>query len=109
MRVVIILKLPHVCRYHCYYVVLTVLRAYYFMSTHILTYFFMISGTKYTKNILVGSFAVLVRNEIHCNKYPGTRRVTSIGYPGSKISTRFNPSKDVVIALSRIMVKHVSR
>ena len=53
----------------------------------------MISGTKYTKNVLVGSFAVLVRDEIHCNKYLGTRRVTSIGYPGSKISTRFNPSK----------------
>ena len=62
------------------------------LRTHVLTYFFMISRTKYTKNILVGSPAVLVRDEIHCNKYPGTRRVMNIGYPGSKISTRFNPS-----------------
>ena len=63
------------------------------MSTHILMYFFMISRTKYMKNVLVGSHAVLVRDEIHCNKYPGTRRAISNGYPGSKISTRFNPTK----------------
>ena len=61
------------------------------LSTQALTYFFMISRTKYTKNVLVGSLAALVRDEIHCNKYPGTRRVTSVGYPGSKCSTRFNP------------------
>ena len=53
----------------------------------------MISRTKYTKNILVGSPAVLVRDEIHCNEYPGTRRVMNVGYPGSKISTRFNPNQ----------------
>ena len=41
------------------------------LRTHVLTYFFMISRTKYTKNILVGSPAVLVRDEIHCNEYPG--------------------------------------
>ena len=62
------------------------------LRTHVPTYFFMISRTKYTKNVLVGSPAVLVRDEIHCNEYPGTRRVMSVGYPGSKISTRFNPS-----------------
>ena len=55
-------------------------------------YFLMISRTKYTKNVLVGNPAVLVRNEIHCNKHPGTRRVMSVGYPGSKINTRFNPN-----------------
>ena len=66
------------------------------MSTHIFTYFFMNSRTKYTKNVLVGSPAVLVRDKIHCNKYPGTRRVISVGYPGSKISTRF--SRSVIIA-----------
>ena len=49
----------------------------------------MISRMKYTKNVLVGSPAVVVRDEIHCNKYPGTRRVMNVGYPGSKISTRF--------------------
>ena len=52
----------------------------------------MISRTKCTKNVLVGSFAALVRDEIHCNEYPGTRRVMSVGYPGSKFSTRFNPT-----------------
>ena len=54
----------------------------------------MISRTKYTKNILVGSLAALVRDEIHCNEYPGTRRVMSDGYPGSKFSTCFNPGKN---------------
>ena len=39
----------------------------------------------------MGSPAVLVRDEIHCSKYPGTRRVMNVGYPGSKNSTRFNP------------------
>ena len=62
------------------------------LSTHALRYFFMISRTRYTKNVLVGSLAALVRDEIHCNEYPGTRRVMSVGYPGSKFSTRFNPS-----------------
>ena len=52
----------------------------------------MISRTKYTKNVLVGSLAALVRDEIHCNEYPGTRRVMSVRYPGSKFSTRFNPN-----------------
>ena len=52
----------------------------------------MISQTKYTKNVLVGSPVVLVRDKIRCNKYPGTRRVMRVGYPVSKISTRFNPS-----------------
>ena len=61
------------------------------LSMHALTYFFMISRTKYTKNVLVGSLAALVRDEIYCNEYPGTRRVMSVGYPGSKFSTRFNP------------------
>ena len=61
------------------------------LSTHALTYFFMISRTKYTKNVLVGSLTALVRDEIHCNEYPGTRRVMSVGYPGNKFSTRFNP------------------
>ena len=51
----------------------------------------MISPTKYTKNVLVGSPAVLIRDEIHCNEYPGTRRVMSVGYLGSKFSARFNP------------------
>ena len=63
----------------------------YWVRTH-LRIFFMISRTKYTKNVLVGSLAALVRDEIHCNEYPGTRRVMSVGYPGSKFSTRFNPS-----------------
>ena len=60
-------------------------------------HFVMISRTKYTKNVRVGSPAVLVRDEIHYNKYPGTRRVMNVGYPGSKISTRFNSSlgKDI--------------
>ena len=62
------------------------------LSTRIHTYFFMISRTKFTKNVLVGSLAVLIRDEIHCNEYPGTRRVMSVGYPGRKFSTRFNPS-----------------
>ena len=88
-------SLPHVRRYHCYYVVHTYntkgLRI--LLSTHALTYFFMISRTKYTKNVLVGSLAALVRDEIHCNEYPGTRRVMRDGYPGSKFSTRFNPSQ----------------
>ena len=61
------------------------------LSTHVHTYFFMISRTKFTKNVLVGSRAVLIRDEIHCNEYPGTRRVMSVGYPGRKFSTSFNP------------------
>ena len=65
------------------------------LSTHVHTYFFMISPTKHTKNVLAGSSAVLIRDEIHCNEYPGTRRVMSVGYPGSKFSTRFNPSQDI--------------
>ena len=56
------------------------------------------SRTKYTKNVLAGSPAVLVKDEIHCNKYPGTRRVMNVGYPGSKISTRFNPNKYIPIS-----------
>ena len=52
----------------------------------------MISRTKYTINVLVGSAAVLIKDEIYCNEYPGTRRVMSVGYPGSKFSTRFNPN-----------------
>ena len=63
------------------------LRPIILLSTHIHTYFFMISRTKFTKNVLVGSPAVLIRDEIHCNEYPGTRRVMSVGYPGSKFST----------------------
>ena len=87
----------YICPYHCYYVV----RTYsteglcILLRTYALTYFFMISRTKYTKNVLVSSPAVLVREEIHCNKYPGTRRVMNVGNPGSKISTRFNPSTRV--------------
>ena len=72
---------------------------------HVLTYFIMISCTKYGKNILVGSPAVLVRDKIHCNKYPSTRRVMSVGYPSSKISTRFNPTTS--IGMQRICVMHV--
>ena len=64
------------------------------LRTHVLMCFFMISRMKYTKNVLVGSPAALVRDEIHCNEYPGTRQVMSVGYPGSKISTRFNPSSN---------------
>ena len=30
------------------------------------------------------------------NEYLGTRRVMSVGYPGSKISTRFNPNPNPV-------------
>ena len=87
-------SLPHVCRYHFYYVVRTysTYGQRILLSTHVHTYFFMISRTKYTKNVLVGSPAVLIRDEIHCNEYPGTRRVMSVGYPGSKFSTRFNPN-----------------
>ena len=87
-------SLPHVRRYHFYYVV----RAYstyglcILLRTHVHTYFFMISRTKFTKNVLVGSPAVLIREKIHCNEYPGTRRVMSVGYPGRKFSTRFNPN-----------------
>ena len=33
----------------------------------------------------------IIRDKIHCNKYLGTHRVMNVGYPGSKISTRFNP------------------
>ena len=69
-------------------------------------YFFMISPTKYTKNVLVGSPAVLVRDEVHCNKYPGTRRVISVEYPGSKISTRFNPTTFTVINLHNDKSSH---
>ena len=69
------------------------LRPTILLSTHVLIYLFMISSTKYTKNVLVSSPAVIVRDEIHCNKYPGTRRVVSVGYPGIKISTRFNPKQ----------------
>ena len=65
----------------------------------------MISRTKYTKNVLVGSPAALVRDEIHCNEYPGTRRVMNVGYPGSKISTRFKPSSHIVIQDAR----HIER
>ena len=46
----------------------------------------------YTKNVLVGNPVVLVRDKIHCNKYLGTHRVMRVGYPGSKISTHFNPT-----------------
>ena len=55
------------------------------LSTHALRYFFMISRSKYTKNVLVGSLAALVRDKIHCYEYPGTRRVMSVVYPGSKL------------------------
>ena len=48
------------------------------LSTHALRYFFMISRTRYTKNVLVGSLAALVRDEIHCNEYPGTRVANSV-------------------------------
>ena len=87
-------SLPHVRRYHFYYVVRTysTYGLCILLSTHVHTYFFMISRTKFTKNVLVGSPAVLIREEIHCNEYPGTRRVMRVGYPGRKFSTRFNPS-----------------
>ena len=64
---------------------------------HIHMYFFMISRTKYTKNVLVGSPAVLIRDKIHCNEYPGTRWVMSVGYPGSKFSTRFNSTSQATV------------
>ena len=38
-----------------------------------------------------GSPAVLVTDEIHCNKYPGTRRIMNVGYPGSKKQYSFQP------------------
>ena len=44
------------------------------------------------KNVLDGSPAVLVRDKILCNKHPGTHWVMSVRYPGSRISTRFNPT-----------------
>ena len=96
--------IPHVRRYHFYYVVRTY-STYgqgIFLSTHVHTYFFMISPTKHTKhtkhpkNVLAGSSAVLIRDEIHCNEYPGTRRVVSVGYQGSKFSTRFNPINSTI-------------
>ena len=52
-------SLLHVRCYHFYYVV--GLRTYstydlrILLSTHVYRYFFMISRTKYTKNVLVGS------------------------------------------------------
>ena len=49
------------------------------------------------QKLLVGSPAVLIRDEIHCNEYPRTRRVMSVGYPGRKFSTRFNPNIDIDI------------
>ena len=71
------------------------LRSRYFIEyAHVHTYFFTISPTKHTKNVLAGSSAVLIRDEIHCKEYPGTRRVMSVGYPGSNFSTRFNPNTD---------------
>ena len=76
------------------------------LRTHVPTYFFMISRTKYTKNVLVGSPAVLVRDEIHCNEYPGTRWVMSVGYPGRKISTRFNPN---VLTLQCVLAGAIKR
>ena len=92
-RVVIILKLTSrpslsllLCSTYLQYLGPTIL-----LRPHVLMYFFMISRTKYTKNVLVGS-PVSVRDEIHCNEYPGTRRVMNVGYPGSNISTRFNPN-----------------
>ena len=38
------------------------------------------------------------------NEYPGTRRAMSVGYPGNKISTRFNPSteRSVLIAYKKV-------
>ena len=77
------------------------------LRTRVLMYLFMISRTKYTKNILVGSPAILVRDEIHSNKYSGTRRVMNVGYPGSKISTRFNPTVSYLI--SKTLFKSASR
>ena len=58
------------------------------------------------KNVLVGSLAALVRDEIHCNEYPGTRWVMSVGYPGSKFSTRFNPSASIVMT-SNLRVNYI--
>ena len=94
--------IPRVRRYHFYYVVRTY-STYgqgILLSTHVHTYFFMISPTKHmkhTKNVMAGRSAVLIRDEIHCNEYPGTRRVMSVGYPGSKFSTRFNPITDTCL------------
>ena len=98
-------SLPHVCCYHFYYVVRTysTYGVCILLSMHVYTYFFMISRTKYTKNVLVGSPAVLIRDEIHCNEYPGTRRVMSVRYPGSKFSTRFNSSKQQNSAYIQIL------
>ena len=63
----------------------------------------MISRTKYTKNVLVGSPAVLVRDKTHCNKYPSTCRVMSVWYPCSIISIRFNPKSDRDNATTRTL------
>ena len=54
------------------------------------------------KNVLVGSPAVLITDKIHCNKYSGTRRVMSVRYPGSKISTRLNLSPVKHVLFSRV-------
>ena len=75
---------------------------FFLLRTHVLTSFFMISRTKYMKNVLVGSPAVSVRDEIHCNKYPGTHQVMNIGYPGSKISTRFNSTYKIICRISQL-------
>ena len=100
-RAVIILKLTSrpslsllLCSTYLQYLGPTIL-----LRPHVLTYFFMISRKKYTKNVLVGSPAVSVRDEIHCNEYPGTRRVMNVGYPGSKFSTRFNPTRNPYILI----------
>ena len=45
--------------------------------------------------------------KIHCNKYLGTHRVMSVRYPGSKISTRFNPTyKNRMPDLTITKLKH---
>ena len=101
-------SLPHVRHYHFHYVVRTYstysLRI--LLSAHVHMYFFMISRRKYTKNVLVGSPAVLIRDEIHCNEYPGTRRVMNVGYPGSKFSTRFNPTCVCMYELTYSLYQH---
>ena len=68
----------------------------------------MISRTKYTKNVLVGSPAAFVRDEIHCNKYPGTHRVMNVGYPGThrvmNVGYPFQPYKEVIKTTTTVSV-----
>ena len=70
-------SLPNIRRYHCYYVVL---RAYYFIEyARTCTYVFHHDFMHKRREKRTGwQPAVLVRDKIHCNKYPSPRRVMSV-------------------------------